>query len=241
VLEIGSSLREARVRRGVELGQVEADTHIRTRYLEALENDRFELLPGEAYVRGFLRTYADYLELDADLFVDEYNAHFAPPEEPLPQLIQRRRGGPHGLPARGTVAALLTVALVAVLAWRLDAGGEPTVPPASVGPAAKRPPATPVRVRPSRRREARPATLVLIAARGPCWLRVHLGSEAGRRLHEGMLEQGRSLRFAGKRLWIRLGAPRNLEASLNGEPARLPDDTANVVVTTAGVRTVEVG
>jgi Helix-turn-helix domain/RodZ C-terminal domain len=227
VLEIGSSLREARVRRGVELGQVEADTHIRTKYLGALENDRFELLPGEAYVRGFLRTYADYLELDADLFVDEYNAHFAPPEEPLPQLIQRRRGGPHGLPARGTVAALLTVALVAVLAWRLDAGGEPTVPPASV--------------RPSRRREARPATLVLIAARGPCWLRVHLGSEAGRRLHEGMLEQGRSLRFAGKRLWIRLGAPRNLEASLNGEPARLPDDTANVVVTTAGVRTVEVG
>jgi hypothetical protein len=54
-----------------------------------------------------------------------------------------------------------------------------------------------------------------------------------------MLEQGRSLRFAGKRLWIRLGAPSNLEASLNGERVRLPDDTANVVVTAAGVPTVE--
>jgi cytoskeleton protein RodZ len=74
VLEIGSSLREARIRRGVELAQVDAATHIRTRYLEALENDRFDLLPGEAYARGFLRTYADYLELQADLFVDEYNA-----------------------------------------------------------------------------------------------------------------------------------------------------------------------
>jgi cytoskeletal protein RodZ len=74
VLEIGSSLREVRIHRGVELAQVEAETHIRTRYLKALEDDRFDLLPGDAYVRAFLRTNADYLELDTDLFVDEYNA-----------------------------------------------------------------------------------------------------------------------------------------------------------------------
>jgi cytoskeleton protein RodZ len=56
---------------GVELAQVDADTHIRTRYLKALEDERFDLLPGAAYARGLLRTYADHLELDADLFVDE--------------------------------------------------------------------------------------------------------------------------------------------------------------------------
>jgi len=114
VLEIGSSLREARILRGVELAQVEAATHIRTKYLEALENDRFDLLPGEAYARGFLRTYADYLELQADLFVDEYNARFAPPEEPLPQLIPRRRIELNWLPAREIAGALIVVALVAV-------------------------------------------------------------------------------------------------------------------------------
>ena len=81
MLEIGSSLREARIRHGVELAQVDADTHIRTRYLKALEDERFDLIPGDAYVRGFLRTYADYLGLDAELFVDEYKARFAPPEE----------------------------------------------------------------------------------------------------------------------------------------------------------------
>jgi cytoskeleton protein RodZ len=241
VLEIGSSLREVRIRRGVELAQVEADTHIRTRYLKALEDERFDLLPGEAYARGFLRTYADYLELDAELFVDEYKARFAPPEEPLPQLTPRRRIDPHRLPARGTLGALLAVAVVAVLAWRLDAGDEPTEPAPTGASAARKAPPTPARVARKARREARPATLVLTAAHGPCWLRVQLGSRAGRYLHEGTLEQGQTLRFAGRRLWIRLGAPSNLEASVNGAPARLPDDTANVVVTTAGVRTVEGG
>jgi cytoskeleton protein RodZ len=241
VLEIGSSLREVRIRRGVELAQVEADTHIRTRYLRALEDDRFDLLPGDAYVRGFLRTYADYLELDAELFVDEYKARFAPPEEPLPQLIRRRRIDPQRLPARGAVGALLAVALAATLAWRLDAGGESTEPASKGGLAPRKPPPPPARVARRAPREARPATLVLTAADGPCWLSVHLGSLAGRNLHEGILEQGHSHRFAGRRLWIRLGAPSNLEASLNGERVSLPNDTANVVVTSAGVRTIERG
>src|SRR4029450_1048129 len=123
VLEIGSSLREARNRHGVELAQVEADTHIRTRYLKALEDDRFDLLPGDAYVRGFLRTYADYLGLDAELFVDEYKARFAPPEEPLPQLIPRRRIDLPRLRTPAQVGAVLAVALVAALPWRADGGG----------------------------------------------------------------------------------------------------------------------
>jgi len=78
----------------------------------------------------------------------------------------------------------------------------------------------------------------LIAARGPCWLLVHAGRSDGRWVCEDTLDHGRSLRFAAKRLWIRVGAPRNLDAILNGEPADLPDDTANVEVTTAGIRTV---
>jgi hypothetical protein len=68
-----------------------------------------------------------------------------------------------------------------------------------------------------------------------------LGSRAGRNLYEGTLEQGQSLRFAARRLWIRLGAPSNLEASLKGARVSLPEDTASVVVTAAGVRTVQGG
>jgi hypothetical protein len=145
------------------------------------------------------------------------------------------------LPLLATVGALLAVTLVATLAWRLDAGGESTEPASKGGLAPRKPPPAPAGAARRAPREARPATLVLTAAQGPCWLSVHLGSRAGRNLHEGTLEQGQSLRFAAKRLWIRLGAPSNLEAILNGAPASLPDDTASVVVTTAGLRTVQGG
>src|SRR5512133_2605925 len=93
MFEIGSSLREARLRQRLELSDVERDTRIRAKYLGALEDERFEVLPGPAYTKGFLRSYADYLGLDAQRFVEENNARLAPEEEPEapPQLEIRRR------------------------------------------------------------------------------------------------------------------------------------------------------
>src|SRR5579884_1972656 len=79
---MGGSFREARVRRGLELDAVQKALRIRRRYLEALEHDRFEQLPGEVYARGFLREYAEFLGLDGSLYAEEYNARFAPREDP---------------------------------------------------------------------------------------------------------------------------------------------------------------
>jgi cytoskeleton protein RodZ len=86
MLEIGSSLREARRRQGVELDQVAAATMIRVRYLEAIENERFELLPDGPYRRSFLREYAEYVGLDGDVYAAEYDLRIAEPEpaEPRP-------------------------------------------------------------------------------------------------------------------------------------------------------------
>ena len=64
------------MRRGIEFAQAEQATKIRGKYLRALEEERFELLPSETYVKGFLRTYADYLGLDGQLYVDEFNSRF---------------------------------------------------------------------------------------------------------------------------------------------------------------------
>src|SRR6266545_3232486 len=83
MFEIGSSLREARERQEITLPQVEAGTKIRGKYLRALEEERFDQLPAETYVKGFLRTYAEYLGLDGQLYVDEYNSRYvATVEEP---------------------------------------------------------------------------------------------------------------------------------------------------------------
>ena len=81
MFEIGNSLREARIRRGIEFPQAEAAIKIRGKYLRALEDEQFELLPAETYVKGFLRTYAEYLGLDGQLYVDEFNSRFVTGED----------------------------------------------------------------------------------------------------------------------------------------------------------------
>ena len=76
MFEIGNSLREARERRGIDFAQAELATKIRGKYLRALEDEQFAMLPAQTYVKGFLRTYAEYLGLDGQLYVDEFNSRF---------------------------------------------------------------------------------------------------------------------------------------------------------------------
>ena len=70
--DIGESLRDARMRARIDISEIEAQTKIRAKYLRALENEEWDLLPGPTYVKSFLRTYAEALDLDAKLLVDEY-------------------------------------------------------------------------------------------------------------------------------------------------------------------------
>src|ERR671923_2648230 len=98
MFEIGNSLREARVRQALDFPEIEHATKIRGKYLRALEDENFEQLPGQTYVKGFLRTYADYLGLDGQLYVDEYNSRYVVDhDEPLrprrvsPRARQHRR------------------------------------------------------------------------------------------------------------------------------------------------------
>ena len=237
MFEIGSSLRAVRMRQELELSQAEHDTRIRAKYLRALEDERFDVLPGAAYTKGFLRTYADYLGLDAQPFIDEYNTRFASEEEEAPpaQLRIRHRRRFALAPWLLVVAAL--AASIAALAWGLSGKGSHHAGPApsttqkrtttrAALPAAPRTATQPQTV----------ARIVLVARRGRCWLSIHLGSATGRSVYQRTLEQGRTARFVSTRLWIRVGAPWNLDATLNGKAVQLPASTGDVVVTPTGVR-----
>jgi cytoskeletal protein RodZ len=79
--EIGSTLRETRMRARIDISDVEAHTKIRAKYLRALENEEWNLLPGPVYVRSFLKTYGDYLGLDSRLLVDEFKRRYEGPAE----------------------------------------------------------------------------------------------------------------------------------------------------------------
>jgi cytoskeleton protein RodZ len=118
--DIGSLLRETRIRNKIDITTVEEATKIRAKYLRALENEEWILLPGPTYVKTFLRTYAQFLGLDPHLLVEEYSARFEEPEElevaaftPKRRLPERtRRVGP---PTRGIGVAVLVLGFLGFL------------------------------------------------------------------------------------------------------------------------------
>jgi cytoskeleton protein RodZ len=93
--QIGSVLKETRKRLGMDIRTAETRTKIRTKYLRALENEEWDVLPGPAYARAFLRTYAELLGLDGEALVDEYRARVEEPDgrapPPLEPLLRERR------------------------------------------------------------------------------------------------------------------------------------------------------
>jgi hypothetical protein len=121
--EIGSTLRETRIRKKIDITTVEEATKIRAKYLRAIENEEWNVLPGPTYVKTFLRTYAQYLGLDAHMLVDAYAARFEEPEElELPAFAREqrirtrvRRVGPPSRLALGGGIALLILAFLLVL------------------------------------------------------------------------------------------------------------------------------
>jgi cytoskeleton protein RodZ len=93
--EIGSTLREARMRARIDVSEIEATTKIRAKYLRALENEEWSLLPGPTFVKSFLRTYAQALDLDGKALVEEYRREYERPSEgPLEPIVPGRRQGP---------------------------------------------------------------------------------------------------------------------------------------------------
>jgi len=248
VFEIGNSLREARLRQGLEIPRIEAETKIRGKYLRALEEEQFEVLPGDTYVKGFLRTYADYLGLEGQLYLDEYNSRFTTAEEtPVTQsTAPKRRSRP--VESNFIVIALAGIVAVTVLVvvGLREAGEDPQnerpIVPATTGQTTTEEAPTATNAGPAQQaRPVRRAKLVLTAVRGDCWMQVRAAGVNGKLLFEGTVEQGQTQRFVKyKRLWLELGAPGNLNAKLNGRRVQdWPRRSAVVVVTAAqGVRTI---
>jgi cytoskeleton protein RodZ len=136
--QIGARLREARMRGKIDINQVESDTKIRAKYLRAMENEEWSLLPGEIYAKTFLRTYADYLGLDSREVLDDYRRQYERPTDhdlrPLTsgrerdrrqgsrrrQQPQPRGGGGFPIPPWALVVIVLVVVVVAL--WLVGTG-----------------------------------------------------------------------------------------------------------------------
>jgi cytoskeletal protein RodZ len=117
--DIGTTLREARMRQRIDISEIESETKIRAKYLRALENEEWDLLPGPTYVKSFLRTYADALGLDGKLLIEEYKLrHERLSEMELQPIAPPGRRDPRrrrpAIP-RGWIVAFVVVGLIAAL------------------------------------------------------------------------------------------------------------------------------
>ena len=243
MFEIGSSLREARLRQGLDYPELEQATKIRAKYLRALEDEQFDVLPAQTYVKGFLRSYAEFLGLDGQLYVDEYNSRYVVGEEEQPVRTRRSpstRTAPR-LQSRVVVLTLLGIALVTALvivAWKRGNANKQTIPGlgSNAAPTVATKPTAALHTHHKRQRSV-VARLVLTATLDASWVQVHRGGITGPLLYQGTLEKGQRQLFSGRRLWIDIGRPEVVTARLNGRLVHLPTGgPKNIVVTARGVR-----
>jgi cytoskeleton protein RodZ len=208
VFEIGNSLREARVRQGLELSQVELATKIRSKYLRAIEDEQFGILPDEPYVKGFLHAYAEFLGLDGRLYVDEYSSRFVVdgfddmPERrgPVPRLRRERRVERKAV-MLGLAGTLALVALVFV-AWKFGGSGTNT------------PLATP--------QAQAPTELQLTGLGHGTYVEVRRTSASGKILLQATVPGGKVDRVTGSRFWLYVKQPAAIQVLLGGKAVALP-------------------
>ena len=226
MFDIGSSLREARLRQNLDFPELEERTKIRPKYLRALEDERFDILPAPTYVRGFLRSYAETLGLDGQPFVDEYNSRFTVGEDDAPLRARRvpaprRDRGPRE--SRMAAVALVAIAIATALviaAWRFGGPESEKVPGLETQTSG-----TPTQTANARGK----VRMAVRATEGSSWMEVRAATPAGKLLYSGTLEQGQRKTFQGRLLQLALAEPDNVVVRVNGNRVDLPEGSTFVV------------
>jgi cytoskeleton protein RodZ len=226
LFEIGNSLREARVRRGIEFAQAELATKIRGKYLRALEEEHFEVLPAETYVKGFLRTYAEYLGLDGQLYVDEYNSRFVIGEEQSEARARRSAARPQRRNRRietnvvlVALAAIAVFTVIVISAWKASGG---------------KPPATQTTKTVAKTATGAPAPLLTVTAlQGSTHLTARRDNARGNVAYDGTIQKGSDpISIRGRRLWMQIDSPENLRIQVRGKLVHVPGGKPKVIIVT---------
>jgi len=212
VFEIGNSLREARERQGLGYPEIELATKIRAKYIRALEAEDFTSIPGDAYIRGFLRTYADYLGLDSDVYVDEYASRFITSwRDELPPRPERRRVPRRERPFERRAVLLVLAGIVVVTAlvfaaWQIPGSSQP----AGGGTTQKQ-----------HRRSTPARQLVLRGVGRGTYVEVRRNKASGKVDFQGTIGTGET-KLAGDHFYLLVRNPSGVHVTLDGRPVALP-------------------
>ena len=210
MFELGNSLRDARTKHALDHAQVELATKIRAKYIRALEDEAFDVLPSETYVKGFLRTYAEFLGLDGQVYVDEYSSRYG--AERFDEPYRRARvHQDRGLERKVVFVALAGIAAVTALviaAWKFGGSTSP-----STGIVPKQQADKPA---------VRTPELRLRGVGAGTYVEVRRGSSTGKVLLQATVGGGTVQQLAGARFWLYVRRSRGLEVTLDRKSVSLP-------------------
>jgi hypothetical protein len=212
VFEIGTSLREARERQGLGYPEIELATKIRAKYIRALEEEDFTSIPGDAYIRGFLRTYAEYLGLDGDVYVDEYASRFITSwRDELPPRPERRkiRTRERPIERRAVLLVLAGIIVVAILVFAAF-----RIPGASTH--------TPGLGTKQHTNSTSSPQLVLRGVGQGTYVEVRHGGRSGKLGFSGTVDPGETDSLPGSRFYLLVRTPAGLHVTLDGRAVALP-------------------
>jgi cytoskeleton protein RodZ len=227
-------LRQQRLRRGLSLEEAAAGLRVPAKSLRALEWDRRDLLGSPDEASKLQLRYASFLGLATEALTYPTGEEAPAPAAPRPRLRPTRAVW---LPL---LAALAPAVVIVVLIFLGQTGaGESaaeTLPePRASSISAPEESVTVTSARaPASRKDG--VSLVLTADGGASWVEAHSGSATGPLLFQGTLENGRELRLAADRIWLRLGAANNVALAVNGRASpRALFGTVDVLVTPRGI------
>jgi len=250
--KLGDTLRERRQALGLTLDQAQEATRIRGTLIRALEDGEYVKLPDPGYVRGYISSYARYLELDSLPLLAMYKAETGAAryhDLNLPQVDEAvsPRHQQHAVPGRAALVVVVVLALLSAAIWgitRIWSGPEPTLPeppaltqapvtPEVEDPAAQDPAAAqdqaPQADEPALKLE--PFTVeVKVSADGASWVDM---SVDGKKAYVGTLTGGQSKKFeASESAKILVGKPSAITVLRDGKPVEIPasDDTPTLVL-----------
>ena len=243
--QLGDILRERRVNLRITLEQAEDATKIRAKLLTALEAGEYGKLPNPGYVRGYITSYARYLELDSVPLLAMYRAETGAGrfhEVALPDEAVRPRAEQHAVPWKAGVGLVVGLGIVSLLIWgvvRLNRGPDkpPPIPTTSLSSDT---PASTATVDASMSPAARPAnkpvatftpfSLRIVAAQGQAsWLVVTVD---GRSAYTGSLTGGRAKEFqVTKQAVIKFGRPTAVTVYRDGKQIAVPNGAGTPTLT----------
>lgn len=254
--EIGSILREARIRRGLSLKQVSEITKVRAKYLEALEQNDYKVIPGPTFIKAYLRTYASVLRLDPDELVDEYRStyerrrentaeHYDLTLEHVRNRSLRQKKRPVRNTRRGyAVAGALAIVAVVLLAYF---GSNRGLPEARMGEVAVGAATTTTLAGTGAGTTAvvggtttsstdavftGGVVSLRIRAENTCFVMVREDNEAGTMLYRKTMQPNEEFIYSdSKRYWVHIALPEAVRVFINEEEYDVPGEGGGFIIT----------